>query len=160
MLWRSGGGILEKASLEVVRWRVMGRGASPGVGSGAEAVGLEMERGAGIGAKGIGAGKERDGGSAGGGVLVEAAPSNFAARDAVLDMEVPRVLSHGGGLADALLVVVLRRGVCDGVGVSVGLRGELVGVEGRTVEGEGARGEFARRKGEARGLLKDSGEGL
>lgn len=79
---------------------------------------------------------------------------------------VPRVVSHaGGGLLEALGVVVWRRGVCkvfsgerfDGVD---GLRGELVGVVARTVDGDGARGDLGRRKGDVRGLLKERGDGL
>jgi len=70
---------------------------------------------------------------------------------------VPRVFSHAGGFWEALLVVECRRGVCKGV---AGFSGELVGVDGFTVDGECVRGEFGRRKGEARGLLKESGEGL
>lgn len=72
---------------------------------------------------------------------------------------VPRVFSHDGGFWDALLVVGCRKGVCVGV-LGVGLRGELFGVEGRTVDGECVRGEFGLRKGDARGLLNESGEGL
>ena len=75
-------------------------------------------------------------------------------------VEVPRVLSQDGGFCEALLAVDLRRGVCEGVLPGVGLSGELVGVEGRTVDGEWVRGELGRRKGDARGLLKDSGDGL
>jgi len=71
---------------------------------------------------------------------------------------VPRVVSHGGGFAEALLVVDWRRGVlCEGV---VGFSGEFDGVEGRTVEGDWARGDAGRRNGDVRGLLKESGEGL
>lgn len=116
-----------------------------------------------------------------GGVLVELAPSKRAAIDAVFEernvccvevetcrvgelgasgaMAVPRVFSHAGGFTEALLDVAFRRGVCEGV-VGNGFRGELDGVVGRTVEGECARGESGRRKGEVRGLLKESGEGL
>lgn len=116
-----------------------------------------------------------------GGVSLELVPSNRAAIEAVFEgrtvccvevetcrvgelgtsgaVVVPRVFSHAGGLIEALLVVELRRGVCEGV-VAAGFRGELVGVAGRTVEGEWARGEAGRRKGEVRGLLKESGEGL
>lgn len=46
------------------------------------------------------------------------------------------------------------------MGVPVGFSGELVGVEGRTVDGEWVSGELGRRKGEVRGLLNESGEGL
>lgn len=78
---------------------------------------------------------------------------------------VPRVVSHAGGGLPEALVVVLRRGVCkvfsgerfDGVD---GLRGELVGVVARTVDGDGARGELGRRNGDVRGLLKERGDGL
>ena len=69
---------------------------------------------------------------------------------------VSRVLSHDGGFADALLVVDFRSGVCDG---EDGFRDELLGVDGRTVDGD-ASGELGRRKGDVRGLLKDSGDGL
>jgi hypothetical protein len=73
---------------------------------------------------------------------------------------VPRVLSHAGGFCEALLVVDCRRGVCNGV---LGFSGELVGVVGFAVDGE-CPGELppvvGRRKGDARGLLKESGEGL
>ena len=74
---------------------------------------------------------------------------------------VPRVFNHGGGLAEALLVVDCRNGVCcEGV-AGVCLGGELLGVVGRTVvEGECVRGELALRKGDVRGLLKESGDGL
>ena len=79
---------------------------------------------------------------------------------------VPRVVSHtGGGLLEALKVVAWRRGVCevfsgerfDGVD---GLSGELVGVVARTVDGDGARGDLGRWKGDVRGLLKERGDGL
>lgn len=115
--------------------------------------------------------------------------SNFAAMDAVLsgrtvfcDVEeawrvgerlrmgelggsgvavVPRVLSHEGGFGDAGLAAVGRRFTCDGVvGVSLGFRGELFGVEGRRVDGEASRIEPGLRNGDWRGLLKESGEGL
>jgi hypothetical protein len=66
---------------------------------------------------------------------------------------VPRVFSHGGGFCEASLVVACRRGVCDGV-EGVGFNGELVGVDGRCDD------DVGRRKGDVRGLLKDSGEGL
>lgn len=73
----------------------------------------------------------------------------------------PRVFSHEGGFCEALLVVDCRRFACDGVvGVSLGFSGELLGVDGRTVEGEPSRMEPGRRKGDWRGLLKESGEGL
>lgn len=79
---------------------------------------------------------------------------------------VPRVVSHaGGGLLEALEAVAWRRGVCevfsgerfDGVD---GLRGELVGVVARTVDGDDARGDLGRRNGDVRGLLKERGDGL
>lgn len=73
----------------------------------------------------------------------------------------PRVFSHEGGFCEALLVVDCRRLACDGVvGVSLGFNGELLGVDGRTVEGEPSRMEPGRRKGDWRGLLKESGDGL
>lgn len=117
-------------------------------------------------------------------------PSNLAASDAVLSgrtvccvvvetcrvgdgrflvgdvgasgaVAVPRVFSHDGGFCDALLVVGCRRVACEGVvGVSFGLRGELLGVEGRTVEGELSLMEPGLRKGDWRGLLKERGDGL
>ena len=79
---------------------------------------------------------------------------------------VPRVVSHaGGGLLEAPEVVAWRSGVCevfsgerfDGVD---GLRGKLVGVAARTVDGDGARGDLGRRKGDVRGLLRERGDGL
>lgn len=78
---------------------------------------------------------------------------------------VPRVFSHEGGFCDALLVVDCRRLACEGVvgvsfGVSFGLSGELLGVDGRTVEGEPSRMDPGLRKGDCRGLLKERGEGL
>jgi hypothetical protein len=74
---------------------------------------------------------------------------------------VPLVFSHEGGFCDALLRVAGRRFACDGVvGVSFGLRGELFGVDGRTVEGEPSLMDPGRRKGDCRGLLNESGEGL
>lgn len=74
---------------------------------------------------------------------------------------VPRVFSHEGGFCEALLVVDCRRFACDGVvGVSFGFSGELFGVDGRTVDGEASRMEPGLRKGDWRGLLKESGEGL
>jgi hypothetical protein len=145
MLCKSGAGILDRASLDPARASGAGRATGGGV---------------------------------------DAGPSNLAAIDAVLtglavccvDVETwrvgelggstlvvdPRVFSHDGGCADALLVVDCRRGAgaCEGVDASLGFRGELVGVDGRTVEGECVNGELGRRKGEVRGLLKDSGEGL
>lgn len=79
-----------------------------------------------------------------------------------------RVCSHGGGFCDAgpvagagAAAAAGRRFACEGVlGVSLGLRGELFGVEGRRVEGEASLMEPGRRKGDWRALLKDSGEGL
>lgn len=72
---------------------------------------------------------------------------------------VPRVFIHEGGFCEALLVVDWRSGVWEGV-FGVGFSGEVVGVDGRNVDGECVRGEPGRRKGEVRGLLKESGEGL
>lgn len=75
------------------------------------------------------------------------------------------MFSHDGGLWEALLAVDLRRGagVCKGVLSGVGFSGELLGVVGRAVDGE-CPGDCAsvlgRRKGEVRGLLKESGDGL
>jgi len=74
---------------------------------------------------------------------------------------VARVFSHEGGFCDALPAAGWRRFSCEGVvGVSFGLRGELVGVVGFAVDGDASRMEPGRRKGDWRGLLKDSGEGL
>jgi hypothetical protein len=128
--------------------------------------------------------------STSGGVTLSRPPSNFAASDAVLSgrtvamveeeelrvgegmfregeagtsavFVVPRVFSHEGGFCDALLVVDCRRLACEGVvGVSFGLSGELLGVDGRTVEGEPSRMDPGLRKGDCRGLLKERGEGL
>jgi hypothetical protein len=76
-------------------------------------------------------------------------------------LAVPRVFSHEGGFCGALPAVDWRRVTCEGVvGVSFGLRGELLGVVGRSVDGEASRIEPGRRKGDWRGLLKESGEGL
>jgi hypothetical protein len=148
MLWRSGGGIFESASLEPVRERGAGRDA--------------IRRGSGAAGK----------------ALLELAPSNRAAIEAVFEgrtvcgvevdtcrvgevgrsgaVDVPRVFNHAGGLIEAL-----RRGVCESVGVDVGFRGEVDGVDGFTVvEGECVRGGVGRRKGDVRGLLKERGEGL
>ena len=73
----------------------------------------------------------------------------------------PRVFNHEGGFWEALLVVDCRKCACDGVvGVSLGFSGELLGVDGRTVEGEPSRMEPGLRKGDWRGLLKESGDGL
>jgi hypothetical protein len=80
---------------------------------------------------------------------------------ASVGVAVPRVFSHEGGFCEALLVVDCRRVACDGVvGVSLGFSGELLGVRGRTVEGEPSRMDPGLRKGDWRGLLKESGEGL
>jgi hypothetical protein len=74
---------------------------------------------------------------------------------------VPRVFSQGGAFWEALLVVGWRRGTGDRApDVSLGLRGELVGVEGRAVEGEPPLMEPGRRKGDWRALLKKRGVGL
>jgi len=122
------------------------------------------------------------GGGGGGGVL--APVSNFAAIEAVEARRVlcvdedtlrvgdlgasrrlevllgSRLCSHGGGFCEALLAAELRSGA-GWVGV-VGFSGELFGVDGLTVEAEGdwARGVLGRRKGDVRGLLKESGDGL
>lgn len=122
------------------------------------------------------------GGGCGGGVLAPA--SNFAAIEAVEARRVlcvdedtlrvgdlgasrrlevlldSRLCSHGGGFCEALLAAELRSGA-GWVGV-VGFSGELFGVDGLTVEAEGdwARGVLGRRKGDVRGLLKESGDGL
>lgn len=144
---------MESASLEPVRWTGTGFGARRSTG----------------GELGLG-------------------PSNFAAREAVFEgsivccvdgetwrvgdrrvgdvgasgaVLVPRVFSHDGGWLEALLAAAFRSGVLDGVGVDAeGFRGDEPGVAGRTVDGEGGSGEVGRRKGEVRGLLKESGEGL
>ena len=74
---------------------------------------------------------------------------------------VPRVVSHGGGFCEGLLAVDWRRLACEGVvGVSLGFSGEVLGVAGRRLDGEASRMEPGRRKGDWRGLLKVSGEGL
>ena len=125
----------------------------------------------------------RSTGRSGGGVL--APPSKRAAMAAVLEgrmvccvevetwregdlgisgsREAPRVCSQGGGFCDALLAVDLRTGACKGVLPGVGFSGELPGVVGRAVDGE-FPGDcvrvLGRRKGEVRGLLKESGDGL
>lgn len=71
------------------------------------------------------------------------------------------VLSHGGASRDELLV---RSGAGDEApGVSFGFSGELLGVEGRAVDGEPCLMELGRPKGdwrEPRALLKKSGDGL
>lgn len=62
---------------------------------------------------------------------------------------VPRVFSHEGGFCEALLVVDWRRFACEGVvGVSFGFSGELLGVNGRTVDGEASRIDPGLRKGD------------
>lgn len=64
-------------------------------------------------------------------------------------VEEPRVFSHDGGFCDALLVVDCLNVTWDGVvGVSLGFRGELLGVEGRKVDGELSRMEPGRRNGD------------
>ncbi len=74
---------------------------------------------------------------------------------------VPRVFSHDGGFCDGLPPMDRRLGAWAGdVGVSFGLRGELLGVDGRRVDGELSLMEPGLRKGDWRGLLKESGEGL
>lgn len=76
---------------------------------------------------------------------------------------VPLVFSHdGGGFCVALLAVDCRSVACEGVvGVSFGFNGELLGVKGRTVDGEASRMEPGRRKGDWRGLLRDlNGRGV
>lgn len=113
-----------------------------------------------------------------GGGVYSLPPSNFAAIDAVFKgrtvcceevdtfrageamfrvgelsgsgvVAVPRVFSHDGGFCEALLVVDWRRVACEGVvGVSLGLRGELFGVEGRSVDGEPSLIEPGLRKGD------------
>lgn len=60
-----------------------------------------------------------------------------------------RVLSHEGGFCDAWPAAEWRRLSCEGVvGVSFGLRGELVGVVGFAVDGEASRMEPGLRKGD------------
>jgi hypothetical protein len=74
-----------------------------------------------------------------------------------------RLFSHAGGFCEALLMVACRRLACEGVvGVlSFGFNGELLGVRGRTVvDGEASRIDPGLRKGDWRGLLEKSGEGL
>jgi hypothetical protein len=62
---------------------------------------------------------------------------------------VPRVFSHEGGFCEALLVADWRKFACEGVvGVSFGFSGELLGVEGRTVDGEASRIDPGLRKGD------------
>lgn len=90
------------------------------------------------------------------------------------DVVAPRVLSHDGGLLGSAVPDGTGRPGLDGVGVvsfgfsdelvagasCVALRGEVLGVVGRRVEGECVSGVLGRRNGEVRGLLKDSGDGL
>ena len=76
---------------------------------------------------------------------------------------VPRVVSQEGGFGDAGLAAAGRRFTWDGVvgvGVSLGFKGELFGVDGRRVDGEASLIEPGLRNGDWRGLLKESGEGL
>lgn len=120
----------------------------------------------------------------GAGVSSLAAPSNMAAMDAVLrGRPVPWAVgggalrvgetwrpgeAGGSGVPDRVRVCSQGGGFCDAgpvaaagaVVVSLGLSGELLGVEGRRVEGEASLMEPGRRKGDWRALLKDSGEGL
>lgn len=76
--------------------------------------------------------------------------------------DVARVFSHEGGFCGGRpMDEGRRRAAGEPVsGVSLGLRGELFGVEGRSVLGDCGRMEPGRRKGDWRGLLKESGEGL
>jgi hypothetical protein len=72
-----------------------------------------------------------------------------------------RLFSHAGGFCEALLAVDCRRVACEGVvGVSFGFSGELLGVKGRTVDGEASRIDPGLRNGDWRGLLEKRGEGL
>lgn len=74
--------------------------------------------------------------------------------------DVPRVVSHARS-ADGLVFVVARKDDC-GLGREVVefFSGEdWVGVAARTVEGERPRGDSARRKGDDRFELNDSGAG-
>jgi hypothetical protein len=183
MLWRSGGGSFDRASLVTARVKGAGRvaGLSTTFSTGMNSTGLNFSAGAIFSAD-----IDR---SAGGGVL-SLPPSKRAASDAVLSgrivpcvefetlrvgdgmfrvgesggsgaVAVPRVFSHDGGFCEALLAVDCRSVACDGVvGVSFGFSGELLGVKGRTVDGELSRMEPGLRKGDWRGLLKESGDGL
>ena len=180
MLCSNGGGTFDSASLDAMRVMAAGRVAGRSLGF---SNGASLSTGA---ISSTGADFLMD---SGGGVS-SLPPSNLAASDAVLSgrmvpcvdedtfrvgegmfrvgevggsagIAVPLVLSHEGGFCDALLVVDWRRFACEGVvGVSLGLRGELLGVDGRTVDGELSLMEPGRRKGDWRGLLKESGEGL
>jgi hypothetical protein len=74
------------------------------------------------------------------------------------DRVIPLVFSHDGGFCETLLAMESTwEGV---VGVSFGFSGELFGVEGRNVDGDASLIEPGLRKGDWRGLLKESGEGL
>lgn len=174
MLCRREGGSLERGSaVLVVRGRA-GReeGAAEGkgrvvlVGGGGVAAGAA----AGGGVEALAAAKEEEARGVDGrgleGVLMDSLRVGEAGSGVAV---VPRVVSQEGGLrvVESPLGVELRRGDCATRGFSgekpegvEGRRGEeAVGVAARTVEGE-ARGELGRRKGEVRGLLKESGEGL
>lgn len=86
----------------------------------------------------------------------------------------PRVFSQVGGLLGSAVPVDRGRAGLVGVGVisfgfngelvgvasCVALRGEVLGVVGRRVEGECVSGVLGRRNGEVRELLKESGDGL
>lgn len=61
---------------------------------------------------------------------------------------VPAVFSHGGACCEALLVVVGRGGAGDRALGVLGLSGELLGVDGRAVDGEPWRMEPGRPKGD------------
>lgn len=166
MLWRRGGGSLESASLDMLR--VIGAGrAAAGAGRSAG-----FSTGAGLLSTGDALRIESGGG------VCSLPLSNLAAIEAVfkgrtvccVDVDtfrvgegiflvgevegsgvvvVPRVFSHAGGFCEALLVVDWRRVAWDGVvGVSFGLRGELLGVDGRTVDGELSLMEPGLRKGD------------
>jgi hypothetical protein len=76
------------------------------------------------------------------------------------DRVIPRVFSQAGGFCDALLAMESRLTWEGVVGVSFGFKGELFGVEGRSVDGDASLTEPGLRKGDWRGLLKDRGEGL
>jgi hypothetical protein len=185
MLCSRGGGSFDRASLVTARVKGAGRmaGLSTGFSNGVYfSTGVNFSVGTSFSI-------DIDLSTTGGGVLSRP-PSNRAASDAVLKgrtvacvdeetlrvgdgmfragdsgasvvLVVPRVFSHEGGFCEALLVVDCRSVACDGVvGVSFGFSGELLGVEGRTVDGEFSRMDPGLRKGDWRGLLKESGEGL
>jgi hypothetical protein len=184
MLCRSGGGILDRASL--VTARVKGAGRIAGLSAGFSK-GVSFSTGANFS---TGASLSNDAALSTKGGVLSLPPSNRAASDAVLKgrmvfcveletlrvgdgmfrvgemgasvgVAVPRVFSHDGGFCEALLVVDCRNVAWEGVvGVSFGFSGELLGVEGRTVDGEASRMDPGLRKGDWRGLLKESGEGL